>query len=99
MDVSVMLEEVGGNGYRATALVPSPLVAEAPTRGEAVERIRTLLSERFSRGELIQVQIPVTAANPWLAIAGTWRDHPDVEDVEENIKAYRREVEASPDRL
>jgi hypothetical protein len=36
MDVSVMLEQVSANGYRATALVPTPRVAEAPTRDEAV---------------------------------------------------------------
>jgi hypothetical protein len=100
MNVSVMLEQVKDNGYRATALVPTPLVAEAPTRDEAVDRIRTLISEKLSRAELIHVEIAVaTHPNPWLAIAGTWRDHPDVDEVVENIKAYRREIDADPDRL
>src|SRR5437879_2514244 len=88
MDVSVMLEQCQDNGYRATALVPTPLVAEAATRDEAVDRIRVLLSERLSHVELIQVEVPVgTRANPWLSIAGTWRDHPDVDEVVENIHA------------
>jgi hypothetical protein len=59
-----------------------------------------MLSERLSSAELIQVQIPVpTRPNPWLAIAGTWRDHPDVDQVWENIQDYRREVDADPNRL
>lgn len=100
MDVSVMLEQVKDNGYRATALVPTPLVAEAPSRDEAVDRIRTLISERLSRVELIHVQVPVGGeANPWLAFAGTWRDHPDVDEVLANIQAYRREIDADPERL
>ncbi len=99
MDVSVMLEPLGDAGYRATALVPSPLVAEAPTRKEAVDRIRSLLNERFSRGELIQIQVPATSDNPWLALAGTWRDHPDLEEVVQNIETYRREVGANAERL
>jgi hypothetical protein len=100
MNVSVMLEQVEENGYRATALVPTPLVAEAPTRAEAVEKIRVMLTERLSRAELIQVQVPIAAKpNPWLAIAGTWRDHPDVHQVMENIQEYRREVDADRDRL
>ena len=99
MDVSVMLEQLKGNGYRATALVPAPLVAEAPTRDQAVDKIRSLIIERMSNAELIHVEIPVSKSNPWLAIAGTWRDSPDVPDVLENVKAYRREVNADPDRL
>jgi hypothetical protein len=100
MDVSVMLEQVKGNGYRATALVPTPLVAEASTRDEAVDKIRTLIGERLTGAELIQVEVPGTAnSNPWLAIAGTWRDHPDVDEVMENIQAYRHDMDADPDRL
>jgi hypothetical protein len=100
MDVSVMLEQVSENGYRATALVPTPLVVEAPTREEAVDRIRALISARFARAELIQIPVSVTnEPNPWLAIAGTWRDHPDLDEVVESINAYRREVDAAPNRL
>lgn len=100
MDVSVMLEQVEGNGFRATALVPTPLVSEAPTRDEAVSGIRTLLCEKLSGAELIQIEVPVAIGdNPWLAIAGSWRDHPDVDEVVENMKAYRREVDQDPDRL
>lgn len=100
MDVSVMLEQVGEHGYRATAMVPTPLVAEAPTRHEAVDRIRALISARLSRAELIHLEVPMASEpNPWLAIAGTWRDHPDVDEVVENINAYRREIDGAPNRL
>jgi hypothetical protein len=100
MEVSVILEQLDGKGYRATTLVPTTLVAEAPTRAEAVDKIQSLISERFSRAEVIQIRIPVADhANPWLAIAGTWRDNPELDEVVENITAYRREVDADPDRL
>ena len=95
-----MLERVDNNGFRATALVPTPLVAEAPTRNEAVERIRALVSERFSGVELIRLEVPAVAGdNPWLAIAGTWRNHPDLDEVQENVEAYRREVDDDLERL
>lgn len=49
---------------------------------------------------LIQHQIPVaTQPDPWLAFGGIWRDHPDAGAIEQNIKEYRREVDADPHRL
>jgi hypothetical protein len=100
MDVSVILEKIEENGYRASAFVPAPMVAEAATRDEAVDRIRAMLSERLAGTEVIQVAVPATTKpNPWLAIAGTWRDRPDMDQVMENIQTYRREVDADPDRL
>ncbi|MEX2139045.1 MAG: hypothetical protein WD894_07275 [Pirellulales bacterium] len=100
MDVSVILERVQENGYRATALVPVPLIAEAPTRDEAVARIHSLIGERLSNAELINVHVPSsTELNPWLAIAGTWRDHPEIDEVTASIETYRREVDSDRDRI
>ncbi len=100
MNVSEILEKVQENGYRATALVPLHLVAEAPTRDEAVARIHGLIGERLSNAELINVHVPsCTEPNPWLAIAGTWRDHPEIDQVTANIEAYRSEIDANRDRI
>lgn len=98
MDVSVVLEKVDGNGYRATALMPTAVVAEAPTRDQAVDRIRALLSDKLAHSEVIQVEVPASCGNPWLSIAGTWHNHPDIDDVVDHIEAYRREVDADPER-
>ena len=98
MDVSVVLEKVDDNGYRATALMPTAVVAEAPTRDQAVDRIVALLSERLAHSEVIQVEVPASCVNPWLSIAGTWRNHPDIDAVVDNIESYRREVDADPER-
>jgi hypothetical protein len=48
MDISVMLERINEHGYRGTAMVPTHLVAEAPTRDEAVDRIRTMISAKLA---------------------------------------------------
>lgn len=95
-----MVEQLRENDFRATALVPTEVVAEASTRDEAVVKIRTMLSERLARAEVIQVSVPVGGeTNPWLAIAGTWRDHPDIDEFEANIQAYRNQVNTDPNRL
>lgn len=100
MDISVILERVNENGYRATALMPLPVVTEASTREQALEQISTLLCEKLSGAELVHVDVPgTTSANPWMAIAGTWRDNAELDEVGRNIDAYRRQVNADPSRL
>ena len=59
-----------------------------------------MLQSRLSQAEVIHLAVPVAAEpNPWLKIAGTWRDHPDIDEVETNIRTYRQDVDACADRL
>jgi hypothetical protein len=100
MDVSVMLEQVGNNGYRASTCSPAPFVAEAATRDEAVGKIRDMLCQKLSGVEMIELPIPCQSQpDPWMAFAGIWRDHPDAAEIEQNIRDYRRDVDADPERL
>ncbi len=100
MDVCVMLEQVERDGYRATTFAPAPLVAEAATRDEAIAKLRDLLCQKLAGAELIQLQIPIeTHPDPWLAFAGIWRNHPEAAEIENNLREYRREVNADPGRL
>jgi hypothetical protein len=98
MNVSVVLEQLNNNAYRATSFAPVPLVAEASTRQQAVERIREMIRDRLSKIEVIQVEVPgkEEAKDPWTAMIGTWAGHPDAADFEQNMREYRQEVDADP---
>ena len=99
MDVSVLIEPVSGHGYRATALMPTPVIVEGSTREEAVDRIRAVIDERLAHAELIQVRVSERESdNPWLELAGSWRNNPELEEVEENIQDYRRQVDMAAER-
>jgi len=50
MDISVVLERVENNGFRARCGDPIPAVAEGPTREVALDRLRGVLTERFAGG-------------------------------------------------
>ena len=90
MEISVLVEAIEKNGYRATMLIPAPLVAEASTREEALDRLRKLIRERFSNAEIVRIDVPVPGeAHPWKSIAGTWKDHPDSADFDFNLKEYK----------
>jgi hypothetical protein len=96
MNVSVLLEQLNDNAYRATSFSPVPLVAEATTRKQAVDRIREMVRDKLSKGEAIQVEVLGKAeiVDPWRAMIGIWKDNPDAADVVENMREYRKEVDA-----
>ena len=99
MEIDVLLEPVDNIGFRATSLAPGRIAAEAPTRQEALDRLRDLLSGQLARAELVKVHVPVPSEpHSWRLMAGTWKDHPDTAEIEHNIREYRRQVDADAER-
>jgi hypothetical protein len=99
MEITVLLEPMNARGYRATSLVPTRLVAEGPTREEALDRLSKLVQQQFAIGELVRLEVSLPGeASPGKSLAGMWKDHPDIDEVMQNILEYRRQVDADPDR-
>lgn len=99
MNVPVMLEKTGENGYRATALLPTEPVAEAPSRDEALNKLQCLLEEKLAGAELVELNVRAQGSNDsWARFAGIWKDDPSIDEVVKNIEEYRRELDADPER-
>lgn len=66
MQIPVLLEPVANNGFRAVCGEPLRLQTEAPTREEAVARLRELIERRVAAGaEVIAVSVrPAASATP-----------------------------------
>ena len=91
MKTAVLVEKLGKNKYRASTSQPIALESEGRSREEAIKRLCTLARERLAAAEWQEVSLPgPPQANPWLAYAGIWRDHPDLSDFLKNIADYRR---------
>jgi hypothetical protein len=70
MQISVLVEPVAGNGYRARGLDPSTFCAEGSTLEEALENLKKLMQERLRAGGRV-VSLEVTAAeHPLTKVAG-----------------------------
>jgi hypothetical protein len=94
MNLTVLVERIDDNKYRAVTSQPVALETEGTSREEAIERLRELARERLSAAEIVELEIPdVPGSNPWTSFAGVWKDHPDFEEFLENIAEYRRKVD------
>ncbi len=98
MTYNFIVENDRGRQYKASVQGwPSCSVAAA-TREEALRRLRATLLERLSEVEVVPVEIELPqSAHPWMKFAGMYRDDPMFDEVQEEIAAYRRELDAEAD--
>ena len=98
MEVSVLVERLYANGYRATSL-GLDAASEAPTREGALEGLNRLLQEKLADAELVRIDIPIVReGHPWKPLVGRLRQHPDLDELEQNMRDYRRRMDEQGDR-
>jgi predicted RNase H-like HicB family nuclease len=96
MQVTVFVEQLDEQTYRAETTQPITLVTEGRTRDEAIEQLRVLAQQRLTAGEMVCLEIPAVALpHPWVPFAGIWKDHPDLDAVLEHIAEARRHLDAA----
>jgi hypothetical protein len=94
MEMTVLVERLADDKYRASTGFPVVMESEGRSPNEAVERLREQAVQRLKGSELVQVSIPgVSDSNPWRKYAGIWKDNPDFDGFLDNIAEYRRTVD------
>ena len=97
MQIPVLIEPIAGNGYRARGAEPLALTAEAPTREEALAKLKEQLQNRLRDGaEIVPLDLS-PAEHPWLKFAGMFKDDPMLKEWKEAMAEYRQKVEEDPD--
>src|SRR5438105_568969 len=98
MQIPVLVEPVGSNGFRARSGEPLPLAAQGATKEEALQKLRHLLDSRLQAGaELTALEVgPVE--HPLAKFAGTLDPaDPLVQQWLENMAEYRRQRDEEED--
>jgi predicted RNase H-like HicB family nuclease len=97
MQIPVLIDPLPGNGFRARGGEPLPLTAEGATPDEALQKLRELLQARLTAGSrLVMLEVP-DGDNPWLKMAGMFKDDPMLEEWKQAMADYRRQVDQEPD--
>lgn len=99
MKIAAFIERTSGNGYRAFSTSPADVEADGTTREQAVERLRATLQQRLAQLEVVEVDVTARVEpHPWLAIAGSWKDRPGIDEFEQAVRDYRRQVDEDESR-
>lgn len=100
MQIPVLIEPVGSDGFRASGGPGMGFVAEGATSDEAIGRFRAEMERRIAAGAiLVNLEIRTTDENPWGQCAGSLKDDPLFDEWQREIAEYRRQVDESPDML
>jgi predicted RNase H-like HicB family nuclease len=93
MATSVLITRQPDNRYTARALVLPEIVVSGATEAEAVEQLRTALTELQQHSRMIQVELPIPDAareHPWQRFAGMWEQDPDWDVFDAAVSNLRR---------
>ncbi|MEH2057908.1 MAG: hypothetical protein V7K97_17450 [Nostoc sp.] len=94
--VNVIVKQ--GSDGRTIAIVPGlpELQVEASDRATALSQIQQRLETHLAGAEIVSLPIKLPSIepkNPWLAMAGVFKDDPQFEQMLEAIESYRHELD------
>jgi len=93
MEIPIVVEPLEGSGFRASSGVLLGLESQAPTREEAVEKLRGMIDGRLMNGvEIRELEIGGTN-HPLAPFAGMLKDDPLVQPLRDAIAEYRQSRE------
>jgi predicted RNase H-like HicB family nuclease len=90
VEVSVILEQVENNGYRARCGDPFVASADGSTREEALARLRGVLTEKIAAGiEVVRLEVPMPRRK-----GPIWPDDQITRDWLEGIAEARKKADS-----
>jgi hypothetical protein len=98
VQISVLVDRVEGNGYRARSTAPFAVSAEGSTRAEALAKLRGEIQTLLNGTEVVALDIGHDP-HPWLELAGMHKGVPWIEDWKRSVAEYRQKVDEDPDAL
>jgi hypothetical protein len=95
MELSVLIERVEGNGYRARSGEPLAVTVEGATQEEVLGKLREQIQSRMAAGaQLVQISVPPLQEHRSARYRGNWsKDDPVIQRWREYVEEYRQKIE------
>jgi predicted RNase H-like HicB family nuclease len=91
----VLIENQADGTVKATLLGLPDCQGLGNTETEAIEKLSQSLQTRLKTAKIVTlaIEVPQVVENPWLKIAGKYKDDPQFDQMLEYIEEYRRELD------
>ncbi|BAY23446.1 hypothetical protein NIES2100_32110 [Calothrix sp. NIES-2100] len=92
---NVLVEREPDGRFSAVVLGLSECKSYGKTENEALENLQQLLQKRLQNSRIVTLEIDSPQTNnPWLKVAGMYKDNPLFDEVLADIEAERRKIDA-----
>ncbi|MBD2166746.1 type II toxin-antitoxin system HicB family antitoxin [Calothrix membranacea FACHB-236] len=96
---NALIEENQDGTFSATLIGLSDCKSIGQTENEAVEKLQDMLQARLSNSKLVTLQIEsLQTENPWMKVAGMYKDNPLFDEVLAEIEAERQIISAEHEK-
>ena len=96
MEIPITVEPTGENAFRASSGGLWGLEIEAPSREEAIEKLREMIDGRLDGGaEVFELEIG-RRTHPLTQFAGMFKDDPLLQAWKDAMAEYRQQTEELP---
>ncbi len=99
MNITVLVEQMNGKGFRASCGEPFRISADAETREEALKKLKVEVDARLSSGAEVVAMEVGTPEHPLLHLAGILKDNPLLDEWKRAMAEYRDQIEKDDDYL
>lgn len=93
-EYDVLIERDSDDKVIATVLSMPECKAYGVTEEEALNNLRSDIKTRFANAKIVSLKIEPSEENPWMKLAGKYKDDPQFEAMLQYIEADRRELDA-----
>ncbi len=95
LNYDVLIENQPDGTVKATLLGLPDCQGLGNTETEAIEKLSQSLQHRLESAKIVTlaIEVPQVVENPWLKIAGKYKDDPQFDEMLEYIEEYRRELD------
>jgi predicted RNase H-like HicB family nuclease len=95
---NVLVEPVSDGKFSAVVLGLSDCKSYGKTENEALENLQQLLQKRLQNSRIVTLEIDSRQTdNPWLKVAGMYKDNPLFDEVLADIETERRKIDGQMD--
>ncbi|MEH2064192.1 MAG: hypothetical protein V7K50_18325 [Nostoc sp.] len=95
LNYDVLIENQPDGTVKATLLGLPDCQGLGNTEAEAIEKLSQSLQHRLESAKIVTlaIEVPQVVENPWLKIAGKYKDDSQFDQMLEYIEEYRRELD------
>lgn len=97
MTYDILVTREAEKKYKARVLLLPEIVVTGKNEADVLNQVKVAIAHLRASSHIVRLDAPGLTGDsddPWLRFAGYWQDDPDWESFQEEIFAFRKEIDA-----